>query len=122
MLASRFVRHFIVELEVAVEFDGNVHLSDGELLVWDGCRRSTVDFWGRSLISGSLTLDTLAVGEGTLGQTITFSEAVLAAVSTELHSTVVAERTSVQIPPAVTRLLLSVTLIVGVGWAVERSA
>lgn len=121
MLASRFVWHLIVELKVAVEFDGNVHLSDGELLVWYGSGRSTVDFWGGRLVGGSLTLDTLAVGKCSLGQTITLSKTVLAAVSTEFHSTIVTERTSAQIPPAITRLLLSVTVIVCVGWAVERS-
>jgi hypothetical protein len=118
LFAGRLIRHLKVEIKLAVELDGNVHLSDGELL---DLGVGTAAEWRRlGLVAVGWTSDTLGVGESTLGQRVTLSEGVGATPSVEVHSSIASNRLAwVERGPVETGVLLRNTVVVCVRWARE---
>lgn len=112
LLTGGTILHTVVELEVAVEFDGHlqlVHREAGRLAAGEGR--------GSSL--GDRGLSTLAV-EGPLGQGVTLAEAVGASPpSTEVEVVIRIETAGGEIAPAVARLLFVRALVVAVGGVLE---
>lgn len=117
VLAGRAVRHVVVELEVAVELDAHIEVADGELVGGAGARAAAERGRGLLLLTARALNDLAAEGAGSEG--VTLGEVASAGPALEVESAVAAEGTSVEITPGEARLLLVVTLVVGVVGAVE---
>ncbi|KFZ03000.1 hypothetical protein V501_09435 [Pseudogymnoascus sp. VKM F-4519 (FW-2642)] len=110
LLADGVVGEGVVELEVAVELDGNLEVGDGELV-----DRAGLDLGAAGLVAVG------GAGPWEEGITLAATEGGLAVPSAgEVKASVVVERSEVQVSPGEARPLVRLTLVDGgLAWARE---
>jgi hypothetical protein len=79
-----------VEIEHTIKLNGNVHLSDGELL--DVGVGTAAEGRSLGLVTVCCTSDALGVGKGALSQWVTLSKGVGASPSVEVHASIAGNR------------------------------
>jgi hypothetical protein len=113
VLADGVVGHLVMELDISVVLDGDLHLLDGEAFLL------ALAVEGSRLVLANLVLDALGL-EGSLGQVVPLAKAVGALpTSLEFEVVITLEVTLRDILPVVPILLLVGTLIVVVLWSIE---
>ena len=112
MFAGRSIRHREEEVEIGIERNGNLHFSDGEVLV------PTVDA-GTTAILGDLSLNTLALEIGA-GSEIALGERVFARKAGEVAATEAVEVSGWERTPVETTLLFWCANVVGIRRIAER--
>ncbi len=111
LLASGSIGHPVVEVEITIEFDGNLESVDRESGDLRG--RSAAKAGGAGNVRRGNTSDTL--GRGALG-----AERIGTGKATEIETAIVLEGTDIQGTPIKAGRLLGSTIVISVGGALER--
>lgn len=113
VLAGRAILHAVVEFDISIHINGDLHLGDGEALV-----AAARDLRAAVRVLGDLARDALAL-EVSLGKCVTLAWAIGASEAREAEATEGREGPRLKPAPVEATTLLTGTLIVGVGGAVE---
>jgi hypothetical protein len=116
VLASRAVRHIVVELQAAVELGADVEGLDGELVGLGA--GSGAEVGGEGLVVATLAGNVVAA-KGTASKVVALEGLALAREAAEVEAIIVAEVTGNEVVPLPALLLLGPAPVVGVAGAGE---